>query len=285
MTLAIDKRRARHAFDQAATSYDQVAELQREMGDRLLSRLEYIRIEPGVVLDIGSGTGVISEKLRKRYKNAKVMAVDFAHSMLMQARKRGSWLRKLPCLCADAEAIPLADNSVDLIVSNAMLQWCNDPEAVFREWLRVMRPGGVLMFTTFGPGTLSELQQAWAAVDDYPHVSRFADMHDIGDALLGGGWEGPVMDIDRFTLTYSDVKGLMRDIKSLGAGNAAVNRQRSLTGKGKMAAMIEAYEAFRTESNLPASYEVVYGHAWAPEQKRIGDTTAIPLQSLDFGRK
>ena len=166
MTLAIDKRRARHAFDQASTSYDQVAELQREMGDRLLSRLEYIRIEPEVVLDIGSGTGVISEKLRKRYKSAKVMAVDFAHSMLMQARKRGSWLRKLPCLCADAEAIPLADNSVDLIVSNAMLQWCNDPEAVFREWLRVMRPGGVLMFTTFGPGTLSELQQAWAAVDE-----------------------------------------------------------------------------------------------------------------------
>lgn len=272
----IDKRQARRAFDQAATTYDQVAQLQREMGERLLGRLDYVRIQPQVVLDMGAGTGVMSERLRGRYPVSQVLAADFAHGMLQRARDRG----QPHCLCAEAECLPLADGCLDLIVSNAMLQWCDDPAAVFAEWMRILRPGGLLMFTTFGPGTLKELRQAWATVDDRPHVSPFFDMHDLGDALLGGGWEGAVVDVDRFTLTYNDTTQLMRDIKGLGAGNAVLGRHPGLTGKGRMQAMSAAYESFRMDGLLPASYEAVYGHAWAPKQSRIHGETRVPLDSL-----
>lgn len=276
----IDKRRARRAFDQAAASYDKVARLQLEMGERLLDRLDYIRIEPRTLLDMGAGTGVMAERLARRYPKAKVLAADFAHGMLLRARRRGTLFRKPRCLCAEAERLPLANGCVDLIISNAMLQWCDDPARVFGEWLRILRPGGLLMFTSFGPDTLKELRSAWAAVDDLPHVSRFFDMHALGDALLGLGWEGAVIDIDRFTLTYGDSMQLMRDIKSLGASNAATGRRPGLTGKGRMRAMTEAYESFRREGLLPASYEVIYGHAWAPAQRRIGNVAQIPLAGL-----
>ncbi|OGT88085.1 MAG: malonyl-[acyl-carrier protein] O-methyltransferase BioC [Gammaproteobacteria bacterium RIFOXYA12_FULL_61_12] len=275
-----DKRRARRAFDQAAASYDKVARLQLEMGERLLGRLDYIRIEPRTILDIGAGTGMMAERLARRYPKAKVLAADFAHGMLLRARRRGPLFRKPRCLCADAERLPLTNGCVDLIISNAMLQWCDDPARVFSEWLPVLRPGGLLMFTSFGPDTLKELRSAWAAVDGLPHVSRFFDMHELGDALLGIGWEGAVMDIDRFTLTYADAGQLMRDIKSLGASNAATGRHPGLTGKDRMRAMIESYEPFRQDGLLPASYEVIYGHAWAPAQRRIGNVAQIPLTGL-----
>ncbi|MBU0501530.1 MAG: malonyl-ACP O-methyltransferase BioC [Gammaproteobacteria bacterium] len=280
----IDKRRTRRAFDRAAASYDKVAQLQMEMGGRLLSRLDYIRLEPRTILDMGAGTGMMTERLIGRYPKARVLAADFAHGMLLRARRRGPLFRKPRCLCADAEHLPLADGCLDLILSNAMLQWCDDPALVFREWLRVLRPGGLLLFTSFGPDTLRELRSAWATVDDLPHVSRFFDMHELGDALLGLGWEGAVMDIDRFTLTYGDARHLMRDIKSLGASNAVTGRHPGLTGKGRLGAMADAYEQFRRNGQLPASYEAIYGHAWAPAQRRVGDVTQIPLAGLGLGK-
>jgi len=283
MTVKIDKRKARRSFDQASGSYDQVAQLQVEMGDRMLDRLNYIRVEPKTILDMGSGTGVLADRLSREYRKSKVIAADFAHSMLQQTRKRGSMLRKLRCVCADAELLPLADDSVDLVVSNAMLQWCNKPDVVFQEWMRILKPGGLLMFTTFGPETLRELRQAWAEIDRLPHVNQFTDMHEIGDSLMGGGWEGAVMDIDRFDLNYKDVHGLLRDIKGLGAGNADTGRHKGLTGKSRMQAMYDAYEQFRREGNLPAHYEVINGHAWAPSQKQVGKATAIPLNTLNLG--
>jgi malonyl-CoA O-methyltransferase len=280
MNTLIDKQKVKRAFDRASDSYDKVSQLQQEMGNRLLSRLDYIRIEPKIIVDMGSGTGALAEKLAKRYKKSHMIAADFAHGMLLKARQRGTLWRKMRCLCADAERLPLATGSIDLLISNAMLQWSNHPEVIFSEWIRVIKPGGLLLFTTFGEGTLKELQQAWADVDRHNHVSRFADMHDLGDALVGGGWESPVMDIDRFTLTYEDVRSLMLDIKGLGASHAATDRLKGLTGKGRMQAMIDSYDSYRTNGLIPASYEVIYGLAWAPKQKKIGDMHAISLATL-----
>lgn len=282
MSHEIEQRRAQRAFGRAAAGYDQVAGLQQEMGERLLSRLDYIRLQPAYILDVGCGTGWVAKRLGERYPEARVVALDYAPPMLAEARRRPG-ARAL--LCARAEALPLAAGSVDLLVSNAMLQWSNHPAQVFAEWLRVMRPGGLLMFTSFGPGTLAELRQAWSAVDDLPHVSRFADMRDLGDALLGGGWQGPVMDVDRFTLSYPDVTALMRDLKALGAANALRGRRRTLTGKGRLDVLRAAYEPMRRPGlGLPASYEAVYGHAWAPTQQRLGEETRIPLRGLDLSR-
>jgi len=265
----IDKSQARASFEKAADSYDGAAVLQRQTAEEMLERLELVKLQPEVILDIGCGTGEATAALSKRYKKAKVIALDFAHAMLKHTRRRGSsWLKKQACVCADAEQLPLADASVDLIFSNATIQWCNDLERTFAGFLRVLKPGGLIMFSSFGPDTLTELRQAWAAVDGTSHVSPFLDMHDVGDALLRVGFADPVMDVERMTLTYPDVKGLMRDLKQIGAHNVTADRHRGLTGKGRMLAMTQAYEQFRRDGQLPASYEVVHGHAWVPEMNQ-----------------
>ncbi len=280
MTDLIDKQQARRAFSRAADHYDEVAALQREIGQRMIERLEAVRMQPELILDLGAGTGIASAELGRRYRKARVLALDFAFPMLLHARRRGSFLRKPRCLCADLEQLPLADGCVDLIYSNAAIQWSNDLGQAFREFLRVLKPGGLLMFSTFGPDTLKELRLAWSTADGFSHVSRFPDMHDVGDALVRARFADPVMDVDRMTLTYQDVDGLMRDLKVLGAHNVTQGRLRGLTGKGRMQAMRAAYESFRSEGLLPASYEVVYGHAWAPLQQREGSVTRVSIDQI-----
>jgi malonyl-CoA O-methyltransferase len=279
-TNPIDKQQARLAFSRAAPKYDEVAVLQQEIGLRMIERLELVKMTPQSILDVGAGTGFTTAELAKRYRKANMVALDFALPMLRLARKRGSWLRRPRCVCGDLDQLPFADCSFDLIYSNAALQWSNDLEHSFSEFLRVLRPGGLLMFSTFGPDTLKELRAAWGAVDDNSHVSPFPDMHDVGDALVRSRFAEPVMDVDRMTLTYGEVGGLMRDLKILGAHNVTSDRPRGLTGKGRMAAMRAAYEQFRVDGLLPASYEVVYGHAWAPERMRGAGSVAIPVNEI-----
>ena len=280
MSEWLDKGSVRRAFSKAASRYDEVAVLQREIGQRMLDRLHLVRLKPATVLDLGAGTGVATVALEKIYPKAQVIALDFAFPMLQQTRRRGGLFRKPSCLCADLEQLPLADASVDLIYSNAAIQWCNDLDRVFPELQRVLRPGGLLMFTTFGPDTLQELRAAWSEADGYAHVSRFLDMHDIGDALMRAQFSDPVMDVDRMTLTYSAVEELMRELKILGAHNVASGRQRALTGKGRLIAMKASYEQFRRNGLLPASYEVVYGHAWAPLQSQQSGVTLVSLDRI-----
>lgn len=281
---AIDKGAARRSFEQAAPGYDEAAVLQRELADRLLERLDYIRLEPELVLDLGAGTGYAIPGLRRRFGTARILALDFAPAMLLQARDRdrtrGSRLGRPDCVCADVEALPLADASVDLIFSNVTLQWCNDIQGTFGECLRVLRPGGLLLFTTFGPDTLWELRDAWATADGHSHVSPFPDMHNVGDALVNARFADPVMDVEHLTVTYERARDLMRDLKALGAHNATSQRARGLTGRRRLLAVERAYETHRRDGRLPASYEVVYGHAWAPEQHRPEGATVIPVDTV-----
>jgi malonyl-CoA O-methyltransferase len=203
--------------------------------------------------------------------------------MLKLARRRQTLLRRFARVCADASALPLRDASVDMVFSNLMLQWCNDPDTVLRECRRVLRPGGLLTFATLGPDTLIELRRAWAAADGHVHVNRFIDMHDLGDALVRSGLAEPVMDVERYTLTYADVRDLMRDLKTIGARNANSGRPRGLTGKGGLARMIAAYEEARCEGRLPATYEVVYGQAWCPAEparRRTPGEAVVPVHSI-----
>lgn len=277
----IDKRRARRSFERAAKDYDSVAVLQRELADRMIERLDYVRLAPRTILDLGAGTGYAIDALSRRYRGARVIALDFAQAMLLQARQRGGWLRRPSCVCADAERIPLAEATVDLIFSNATLQWCNDLPTVFRECLRILRPGGLLMFTTFGPDTLRELRDAWSQVDDHSHVSPFLDMHEVGDYLAAARFTDTVVDAERLTLTYTQVSDLMRDLQTLGARNATSGRARALTGRSRLGALERAYEMHRHDGRLPASYEVLYGHAWAPLQRaEASGAVTVPLSAI-----
>ncbi len=167
----VDKRQARLAFERAAQTYDDAAALQREIGRRLIERLDLIRLRPARILDLGAGTGEFSRALLRRYRKADVIALDLALNMLRHTRRRGGWFRRPGCVCGDAERLPFAADSFDFIFSNLMLQWCLDLEPVFTELHRVLSPGGLLMFTTFGPDTLKELRASWQAVDGYTHVN------------------------------------------------------------------------------------------------------------------
>ncbi|HKE46924.1 MAG TPA: malonyl-ACP O-methyltransferase BioC [Rhodanobacteraceae bacterium] len=290
MSAGLDARHVRHAFGRAAATYEAHAVLQAEVATRLLERLDGTPLQPKRVLDVGSGPGIGAAALRARYPDADVVALDIALPMLRAAASHAGEPPAFIRVCGDAQALPFADAAFDLIYSNLCLQWCDDPGLALAEFARVLRPGGLLLFTTFGPATLHELRAAFAEADAEPHVSRFVDMHDIGDALLTTGFRDPVLERDDFTLTYADAFALMRELRAIGATNADAKRQRTLTGKAHLQRVVAAYEAFRSDGVLPATYEVVYAQAFAPEpgQPRRtpgGEVATFPIERLRRSRR
>ena len=282
----IDKREVRRAFSKAAANYDAAAVLQREVCIRMLEKLDIIKIRPARLLDIGSGTGWGTRQLGERYPQADIVALDIAIGMLQAARGTSNWWQKLfsgnkqRFICADTEALPLASRSVDMVWSNLAVQWCNDLPATFVELHRVIKTDGLLMFSTFGPDTLKELRVAFEGVDGYNHVNRFADMHDIGDMLVAAGFADPVMEMERITLTYDDVKAVMQDLRDIGAHNATAGRAPGMLGKTKWARIVQNYETLRRNGKLPATFEIIYGHAWRAQPKKTADGRAVMQTSF-----
>lgn len=264
----ISKRKVRRAFDRAADSYDDAALLQKEVCSRLLDRLEYIRLAPRMILDAGAGTGEAVAPLMKRYKKSRLIALDLSEQMLARALAHGSLLRRPETVCADIEQLPFRDNCFDLVFSNLTLQWCNDLSITLQGLLRVLKPGGLLMFTTFGPDTLKELRACWLQLDDAVHVNQFTDMHDVGDGLMQAGFADPVMEAETITVKYRTIDKLMADLRAIGANATAQGGRTGLTTPSMLDGLRQAYDAYRVDDLLPASYEVVYGHAWKPEAGR-----------------
>lgn len=278
----LDREAARRNADRAGATYDASAVLQARLRQQMIERLEWIAFTPEVIIDLGCGTGHGAAALSRRWPEARVIAVDFAPGMLREAARREEAPR-IERLCADAESLPLPDASVDLLFCNLMLPWCDDPDAVFTEIARVLRPRGLLTFSTLGPDTLIELREAWRAADDATHVIPFTDMHDIGDGLVRAGLVEPVLDVCRYTLTYPDVRSLMRDLKAIGAQNATAARPRGLTGRGRLCAVERTYERHREDGVLPATCEAIFGQAWGAlprtDAERDGEF-AFPVSSL-----
>ena len=282
----IDKAFVRASFNRAANTYDAAAVLQKLVRDEMLSRLDLVKIKPKAILDAGCGTGHGSFALQRRYRNAQVFSLDIALGMLQKTRLQQPYLRRFfsaeNLICADIESLPIADNSVGMVWSNLALQWCNDLDAAFGEFARVLQPEGLIMFSTFGPDTLKELRAATSSsklMHGNTHVSRFIDMHDIGDALIRCGFSAPALDVESYTLTYDDVKAVMTDLKNIGAHNATAGRARGLQGKSFLQNLTQNYEQFRSGlkedgGKLPATFEVVYGHAWfngKADKTQLGD--------------
>ena len=261
-SFQLDRAGVRAAFDRASARYEATAVLQSRVADELISRLQPFDISPQVILDLGAGTGRASAQLKRRYRRSVVVALDLAPGMLRQAAHHQRLFRRFERVCADAACIPLRPGTIDIVFSNLMLQWCDPLEEVLSEVRRVLKPQGLFVFTTLGPDTLKELRSAWAEADAHSHVNRFLDVHDVGDALVRAGLQEPVLDIDRTQLTYSDGMALMRDLKCIGARNATAGRPRTLLGRNHLQRVLTAYESFRKDGRLPATYEIVYGAAW-----------------------
>ena len=258
----LDRARLRASFERASASYESAAGLQAQVAAELLSRLVPFGLQPRVVLDLGAGTGRVTRELARRYRRALVTALDLAPGMLREARRHQGLWRRFALLCGDANRLPLRDASVDVVFSSLMLQWCEPLDAALAEVRRVLRPGGLFAFSTFGTDTLHELRGAWAQADRYNHVNHFPDVHEVGDALVRAGLTEPVLDVDRFEIGYADTLSLMRELKAIGARNVTAGRPRALAGRARLARVQQAYEGLRRDGRLPATYEVIYGACW-----------------------
>jgi malonyl-CoA O-methyltransferase len=291
MSDEFDQRQVRRSFSRAAASYDAKAVLQREVESRLLERLELLSEAPTRVLDLGCGPGRAAQHIKRRWPRAQVIAFDPALPMLQHTRKRAGWWRPVRCVQAEAEALPLAEASIDLVFSSLALQWTQSLPRALGELRRVLRPQGLLLLSTFGPATLIELRESFAEADAAPHVSRFPDLPMLGDALLAAGFRDPVADRDDFVLRYREVRDLMRELRDIGAVNGLADRRRSLTGKSRMQRMIASYEQLRgDDGRVPASYEVLYAQAFAPapgqpRREGEGEIASVPVARIPIRRR
>jgi len=288
---ALDAPAVRRHFARAAATYDGAAVLQREVSRRMAERLEVVKLSPAAILDAGCGTGDAQADLALRYPQARQVALDVALPMLRVAiakedGRRSTFARLLSAfgradsggadfVCGDVAALPFAAGGFDLAWSNLALQWVDDLPRALAELGRVLRTGGLLTFSTFGPDTLRELRAAFAGVDGHSHVSRFTDMHDIGDMLAGADFGDPVMQMEYFTLTYADPRAMLRDLKAIGATNATRARPRALMGRHRFERALAALEAAGRDGRIPATFEVIYGHAWKVPPRRTGEGHAI----------
>lgn len=249
-------------FDRAAASFDDVDFVHRQTADGLMDRLDPMLIDAKWILDLGSATGSAGRQLYRRFKRGRVIVLDASHEMLQQARKKQTWFSRAFGLQANALALPVQTGSVDLVFSNLLLPWIDDVRAMFAEVTRVLRKGGLFVFSTLGPQSLSELRDAWATVDNDPHVNRFADMHDIGDGLVHSGLRDPVLDTDFLNVSYRDTASLFRDLTLMGSRNSLAGRAKTLTGKGRFRNMDRQLSGRFKGGLLEFRLEIVYGHAW-----------------------
>jgi malonyl-CoA O-methyltransferase len=280
-----DKQIVTRNFNASAATYNDVAVLQQTVAEQIAERLNLFKIEPRMILDLGSGTGFGSRLLKKCYRHSTIIQTDLACNMLKRARQSfPGFFRQPRYVCGDAESLPFQDGAFDLVFSSLMLQWCNNFDQVFAEAKRILKPGGLFIFSSFGPDTLQELRESWQQVDSLVHVNAFTDMHDVGDALLRNGFAGPVMEDEYYTMTYRDVATLMHELKQLGAQNVNAGRRHSMTGKGRLARMIREYEKWRMDGRLPATFEVIYGHAWkrvrGTSEHETMTTASIPVTAI-----
>ncbi len=269
-------------FDRAARDFDNADFVHSVTRDGLFARLQPVVIDARVVVDLGCATGSATRRLARRFRGAKIMAVDLSRQMLEQCRGKQGWFSKVSAIQADASALPFADQGIDIVFANLMLPWADDLAQLAEEVSRVLREDGLFVFATLGPDSLLELRDAWADVDDYEHVNRFLDMHDVGDALVRAGLREPVLDVDRLTVTYDNAAALFRDLTASGARNALTNRNRSLVGKGRLEAVRRHLEGAGPGDKISLDLELVYGPCWGGGPRRASGDVRIDPASISI---
>ena len=251
--------RARSAFDRAATSYDAAAEFQCLICDRLVGLLPH-DLDPARIVDLGCGTGYTSWKLAGRYSRVEILAIDFAPSMLELARSRANaehWIG------ANLQHLPLRSETVDLACSSLAMQWC-DPAQAFAEAARILRPGGMLAIATVGPGTLGELESAFAGIDGHDHVMQFSELASLEASVSAAGLR-PVQAIEEpLTLYRPNLHSIVRELKAIGANTVGPRRRRGMLSRAGWHTVEQRYESLREAAGLPVTYSALYLLATRP---------------------
>jgi malonyl-CoA O-methyltransferase len=259
---ALKRRDVQRRFDRVARQFDQADFVYRHAALGLFDRLSPMQIDATRVLDLGSATGRDHRMLAKRFRTALVIGLDSSLEMLRLARRRRRWFSRSAVVQADAENLPFADGSLDLVYANLLLPWIDDLPACFAEIARVLRKNGLFVFSTLGPDSFQELRLAWGDTLAATRVRRFPDMHDVGDRLVRSGLRDPVLDVDVLTLQYRDADRLFADLRRSGAGNTLQLRERALAGKTRFRSFRERLASSAMQQQLTVTLELVYGHAW-----------------------
>lgn len=262
----VNKQAVAASFGAAAQSYDAAAVVQEEIRRRLLARLDAVPLTASCLMDLGGGTGIARDALLRRYPASQYINCDLSQEMLRYARKTHS---ADDLVCADAESLPFAKASFDMVFSASTFQWLNALECALAECARVLRPKGLLLFSTFGPNTLKELRSCFATVDPYPRVNPFLHRQEVSDLLLKNGLSKPLVENEVIRIDYSSPRQLLQDLKNTGATNRLGERSRGLLTPRRLQAAMKEYERYKTEDGqYYASYEVIYGLAWQAGAER-----------------
>ena len=271
------------SFNDHAAIYEQSSKIQQEIGSRLLEKLDYLKIEPRYILDLGCGPGVFTKKLKKLYPKATIIGFDLAIDMLKEAGEKQGLFKKWSLVGGDMLTLPFASGVFDLVFSNQVIHWSESIKDLLDEISRVMSKDGCLLFSTLGPDTFSELRKSWSTVDNYAHVNDYIDMHDLGDSLLSLKFIDPVIEMEVITAHFSSLKKLLSSLKSQGVRNINLARNPGLTGKKNWVDFEQAMNTLSLENGeIPLTYEVIYGLAWKGATRTVekGVETIIPVNDL-----
>ena len=283
-TNYIQQNHVRMRFDKCVELFNDHDFFHEYCRKNLFERLAPIKINPKIILNIGSATGSGSNLLSKNYKDSQIFNIDLSFGMLKQSLLKKN--KKIKHIQAEASVLPFNDNSIDLIFSNLCMPWLNDLPFFFREIRRVTKKNGLFIFSTLGPDSLLALKKAWAEIDNFSHINNYIDMHIIGDQLMNAGLLDPVLDSERMIIKYDNISSIERDLTCTGARNALTAREGSLTGKKK-------YEQFRkkifpcnTNDKLDIEMEIIYGHAWGRElspsqNEHVIDASNIMIRKIN----
>lgn len=268
-----------NTFNRSAPTYDQAALLAQEVCHRLCEQLQFIHLQPKIILDLGAGTAYANRLLKKQYPQAQIISLDLAEKLIQTQPEHA--------ICAAAEHLPLQAQTIDLVFSNLMLPWCDDISGIFSEVYRVLTPGGLFLFSSFGAETLQEIQFSWEKIDTFPHVHGCYDLQDLGDLLVQQHFADPVMNSERLVVNYQNIQQLSQELKQSGLQNILQTRRRSLTGKRRWQEFLQQLACYQTPNGrLPISFDLMYGHAWRSNLARPQDgEVAIPISAIKRNRR
>ena len=284
---------ARRAFSRAASEYDQHTALIRDIGQRLLERLDGLRFQPRTIADLGCATGHQALALHQRFPAARILALDSSRPMLAQARRhRGWWKHRFELVSGQIETLPLAEDAVDLVFANLSLHGSTAIDASLANMRRVLRPGGLLLLSVPGLDCLRELRQAWQAVEPgTARVMPFTEVQRLGSALTRAGFTEPVLDTDWLKSTVESPSDLLQSLKCSGFINTAPARPRGLTHPDRVAKVLAALAQSSDQgAAFQVSWEIVYASAWAPDHGQpiragAGEEASMPISRIGIRRR